>query len=154
MLETLRQKNCNRSFRSANSGYSKSHFPCSHHVSQTPYYGFHQGEAITKWPIPTTVTEAFRVLSYVYAVSGGYWANVKTGTSREGYDGSSSVLPLTIIQGQTKCPKLEHQRASGLLQPLEIPMWNGMRFPCTLPTAIVPTEIRSLRLILKGLQKS
>ncbi|GJW03733.1 zinc finger, CCHC-type, retrotransposon gag domain protein [Tanacetum coccineum] len=68
--------------------------------------------------------------------TGELWAIVlkcEDGTSRVGYDGRSIVIHFTFFQ-----VKIEHQRASGLLQPLEIPMWKwdeiSMDFVTGLPT--------------------
>ncbi|GJR34125.1 DNA/RNA polymerases superfamily protein [Tanacetum coccineum] len=73
---------------------------------------------------------------------GELWAivqNVEDGTlARRLWNGSSFVPNYYSSQGSTEDVKIEHQRASGLLQPLEIPMWKwdeiSMDFVTGLPT--------------------
>nr|GFD39212.1 putative reverse transcriptase domain-containing protein [Tanacetum cinerariifolium] len=58
--------------------------------------------------------------------SGGYWASMRI----------ESNLMLQIKEAQKDddelwaIVKIEHQRASGLLQPLEIPMWKWDEYLC------------------------
>ncbi|GKF17051.1 putative reverse transcriptase domain-containing protein [Tanacetum coccineum] len=86
-------------------------------------------EAITKWPRPTSVTEVRSFLGLA-----GYYRRFVDGFSR-------LALPLTkLMRKVCQQVKIEHQRASGLLQPLEIPVWKWDEISMDFVTGLPRTQ--------------